>query len=211
MQYFWIVLAVILFVQSCLSRRLMGGLIKQWFDWWPGTQAGRLLWFALLAAFGMSVDAAFGMPTPWWFVLGVALSFPVGAIFVGNRGALLENLHDYISIGKHGSAMILLALIMLAVYQNYVLFSVYKNFTYVLLFLFCAISVVVSYKLALLKPLNIPSLGLLNYNLPVIGPLKYGPKQGTYTVDVPQTGELYIGVFETICMFLIVLIDVLMV
>jgi hypothetical protein len=210
MQYFWVVLAVILFVPSCLSRRLMGGLIKQWFEWWPGTQAGRLLWFALLAAFGMSVNAAFDMPTPWWFVLSVALSYPIGSAVVANRGALLKNLSDYASIYAHGNAMILLAFVMSEVYRYYWSFSGIKILTYNLLFILIGVSTVASYKLALMKPLNIPSLGLLNYNLPVIGPLKYGPTQGTYTVDVPPTGELYIGIFETVGMFLIVLIDVLM-
>lgn len=171
----FLILSILLLPLALLSRRLAGGLIGKIFPSWPGTQAARLLWGLILTLWAASLTLALGGTLPWWLILGLGMSWPVGAAILGNEGMALRNRQDYFKLFIHGLVMSAGAAISAGVFAHSLLVP--------LILVGIGGLTLGCYVAAWAAPLNILWLGCLN---------------NSQDVDPPPTAELYQGILQTL-------------
>lgn len=179
----YIILMLVTLIPSLISRRLMGGLISDWFKWWPGTQAARVLWSILLFAFSMSLNGYLGFVAPWWLLLTICFSFPIGAIIVGDSGMGLKTVGDYFQMIGYGLAMSAIACGITFYYT--------MSWHLALIFAATGLLTMAVYQIAKWFPINIPVLGM---------------HATTPNPDFTPLGEIYTSIIETIAIIVFLLL-----
>lgn len=177
----FLILSLVILPFALLSRRLMGGLIGKIFPWWPGTQAGRGLWGGLLTLWAWFLSAALGVSLPWWIILGLGFSWPIGAILVANGGMSLRDTKDHFQILGHGVVMSALAVVLSAWFTG--------SWLVPAVLLIAGALTLACYKAAWAYPLDIKQLDC-------------------YKWDPPPTAELYQGLVQTAAIALAVVLMV---